>query len=151
MASCDAADVQVKTFSPPFRRARETRKGGSNEGICQAEQEGGARCPDGYCACAERLRRKVVTPVHPWGAPESTPKKWKPLILTAEQMKAEALLADERRDALRDDLIPAVETLVQKARARSNDLGEDELERLIELEEWLALLKAEPKPAPKPK
>ena len=143
MASCDAQDVQVKAFSPPFRRAREARAGSTDPSFCQAEKSGLERCPPGYCRCSGELKKQVETPDHPWGAPESTPKSCTPPKLTKQELEAAVAAAKVQRKALKGGVLPALEQLVQAARAKPGALAEDEAERVRELEEWLALLKAE--------
>ena len=139
MASCDAADVQVKMFSPAFRRARETRAS-DNDRFCQAERNGDLRCPEGYCRCSGELRKKVETRDHPWGAPESTPAVCKPPPMTQAELAAAHKAAQDKRAALRAELAPALQALIEKARAKDGVLAPDEAERIAELEEWLAAL-----------
>ncbi len=143
MPSCDAADVQVKAFSPPFRRARETRKGSTDPNHCEAEKNGMERCPPGYCRCSGELRKQVETPEHPWGAPESTPKACQAPQWTKAELAARLAKAQTDRKAFRDAVKSAVDQLVRAAQANAGALAEDEAERIRELEEWLALLGAE--------
>ncbi len=143
MPSCDASDVQLKTASPVYRRAREARKGIADERYCEAEAKNLVRCPDGYCRCSGELRKKVDTRDHPWGAPHQTQKPHNPPKMTKAELDAAALAAGKARAAMRGSVVPALEAFIANAKAKGNTLAEDEAERMVELEEWLASLRSE--------
>lgn len=141
MASCNASDVQVKAFSPPYRRAREARKGSVDELYCEAEEKGMARCPDGYCRCTGELRKKVETRDHPWGSPHQDAPVHAPPAMTEAELQAAAAVAAKKRGAARPAMIASLEKLIADGKGAAP--GMDEEERLRELEEWLAVLRAE--------
>jgi hypothetical protein len=141
MASCDAADVQVRAFSPPFRRARETRTDAIPQPTkkCHADKKGVA-CPDGWCRSSGVLRKQVVTRVHPWGSDNDTLPPHRPPDWTEEDKKRELAEAVKRRDAFAKEMVPALNGLIALAEKHALALAVDEQERLEELREWLKLL-----------
>ena len=148
MSSCDALDVQVKTQSPPYRRARETRTDSINHdyikpNYCKAEDMGLVKCPDGWCRCSGALHKQVTTVDHPWGAPDPTPLNPRPSKKTKAELDVEARGAATARAGMRGPLKSALDAVIKTAQANDATLAEDERERIKELEEWFALLNAE--------
>ncbi len=140
MASCDAADVQVKAFSPPFRRARETRTDAIDPKHCKGGKDKGVPCPEGWCRHTGVLRKQTVTREHPWGSRESTPPEDKTPVWTAADRDRELALAVERRNAFRAAMADKLQAVLDVAKAHPLALGTDEQERIDELKEWLAIL-----------
>ena len=142
MASCDAADVQLRAFSPPFRRARETRTESIDPRHCKGEKNN-VPCPDGWCRHSGVLRKQTVTRAHPWGSKDSTPPEDKTPTWTEADRARELASAIARRKAFREAILPKLQAVLDVANAHELALAADEQERIRELAEWRDLLAAE--------